>query len=305
MSGVFQIDRGIFQNDIWNNVAEFRVFFYIVGNAVWKEEGIYMGDIHVKRGQYLRSYRNLREDLMYVENNAIKYYSISHLKTITDKLKSDGRIEKQETRLGTLFTVLNYGYYQGFNRFEQPNQEQLENGERTEQEQNKNNKKKDNKDKNDIYITTIADEQTETGKDIPVADMDADFIQQEEESVAQVGTDPTKQINPVEKIERHYLQIRNRNMCSSKDMADMVNVYEKYQDIDFIARVMKSAAEENKARNGRITINSFSYFMPIFQDEWEKMNMQKEGVKNGPTPRDSKQNFKFDKSQFLWGGGEN
>ena len=152
MSGVFQIDRVIFDNKIWNNVAEFRVFFYIVGNAIWKDEGVWYGNVHVKRGQYLRSYRNLREDLMYMENNAIKYYSLSYIKKITDKLVEDGRLRKEETELGTLFTVVNYSLYQGFNRFKDDNREQRKNAERTEQEQNKNNKKKDKKVKNDKNV---------------------------------------------------------------------------------------------------------------------------------------------------------
>ena len=152
MSGVFQIDREIFEHGIWNNVAEFRIFFYILGNAVWKEEGKDYGNVHVGRGQYLRSYRNLREDLMYMDNNAIKYYSLSYIKKITDKLVLDERIEKEETELGTLFTVVNYSLYQGFDRFKDDSRERSENGARTEQEQNKNNKKKDKKVKNDKNI---------------------------------------------------------------------------------------------------------------------------------------------------------
>lgn len=151
MSGVFQIDRKIFESDIWNNVAEFRVFFYILGNAVWKSTGIKMGDILIGRGQYLRSYRNLREDLMYMDNNGIKYYSISYIKKIIDKLVIDGRLKKEETELGTLFTIVNYSLYQGFERFEKNTQEQNKNSIRTEQEQDENNKNKDNND-NYVYI---------------------------------------------------------------------------------------------------------------------------------------------------------
>lgn len=152
MSGVFQIDREIFEHGIWNNVAEFRIFFYILGNAVWKEEGKDYGNVHVGRGQYLRSYRNLREDLMYMDNNAIKYYSLSYIKKITDKLVLDERIEKEETELGTLFTVVNYSLYQGFDRFKDNSRERSENGARTEREQNENNKKKDKKVKKDKNI---------------------------------------------------------------------------------------------------------------------------------------------------------
>ena len=80
MAGVFQVDREIFDNSIWQNPAEFRLFFYILGNAVWSEEGVKYGDILVNRGQYLRSYRKLREDLMYVENGATKLYGMATIK---------------------------------------------------------------------------------------------------------------------------------------------------------------------------------------------------------------------------------
>ncbi len=146
---MFQVDRKIFKNPIWNNLAEFRIFLYILGNAVWSEEGVQYGNILVKRGQYLRSYRNLREDLMYMENNAVKYYSISHIKKVTDKLVNDGRLEKKETKLGTLFTIVNYSKYQWLQGTKSDNQERRKNSVRTEQEQNENNKNKDNKDNKD------------------------------------------------------------------------------------------------------------------------------------------------------------
>lgn len=164
MSSAFQVDREIFSNSIWTNVAEFRMFFYILGNAVWKESGIMMGNVLVGRGQYLRSYRNLREDLVYLENNAIKHYSLSHIKTTTDKLVKDGRLEKTETELGTLFTVCNYELYQGFERFKKQNTEQSENAERTEKERRENNKKKDNKDNKELYKDIVEYLNLKTGK---------------------------------------------------------------------------------------------------------------------------------------------
>lgn len=297
MSGVFQIDRKIFESDIWNNVIEFRIFFYILGNAIWKKEGVHVGNIHIKRGQYLRSYRNLREDLMYIENNAIKYYSLSTLKRAVDKLVLDERLDKEETPLGTLFTVVNYCEYQWLRGVVSDNLEQQRNSDGTPTEQQENNKNKDNTDNKDT-ITTI------TGNVNSVADIGADPIQQNRESVAQVGAVPTKQMNPVEEIERYYLQIRNRNMCSSNDMMNIVATYKKYQDLGFILETMKKAAKENKVRNGQLTINSFNYFLSIFEEEWRKLKVKKEGVSSGPTPEDGGKNTKFDKSKFLWNGGE-
>lgn len=157
-NGVFQIDRAMFENKIWNNIAEFRIFFYLIGNAVWKEEGIWYGNIHVRRGQYLKSYRQMREDLMYIENNAIKYYSISTIKRITDKLQQDGRIIKEETGLGTLYTIVNYEKYQGFERFNNDNLEQRQNSGETALEQRQNKKKKDNNDNKDYIYNAFFEE---------------------------------------------------------------------------------------------------------------------------------------------------
>lgn len=147
MSGKFQVDREIFENGIWNNVAEFRLFFYILGKAIWRESGVQMGNVLVGRGQYLRSYRNLREDLMYMDNNTIKYYGLTTIKRLVDKLVKDGRLEKKETELGTLFTVVNYSLYQGFNNVDKVDLEQQRNSNGTPAEQQRNNKKKGKKDK--------------------------------------------------------------------------------------------------------------------------------------------------------------
>ena len=135
MSGVFQIDRELFENSIWNNITEFRLFFYILGNAVWKQGGARKGSVEIKRGQYLRSYRNLCKDLMYLDNNAEKYYNVSTIKRAVDRLVRDGRLEIKETELGTLFTVVNYDLYQGFERFERGDLEQPRNSHATATQQ--------------------------------------------------------------------------------------------------------------------------------------------------------------------------
>lgn len=128
MSGKFTIDREIFDNPIWRRPIEFRLFFYIVGNAVWKEEGIDNRGVHVGRGQYLRSYRNLRQDLMYVEENTEKYYGLATIKRAVDELIKDGRITKKDTVCGTLFTVVNYELYQQFGAIVEEENKKARNG---------------------------------------------------------------------------------------------------------------------------------------------------------------------------------
>jgi malonyl CoA-acyl carrier protein transacylase len=111
--GKFQIARNIFDNSLWHNVTEFRLFFLICGKAMFTD-GIRIGDIVLKRGQWIRSIRNLQQDLEYIENNSVKRYPISTLHRAVENLVKDERINKFDTKLGTLFEVVNYNSYQCF-----------------------------------------------------------------------------------------------------------------------------------------------------------------------------------------------
>lgn len=148
MKGAFQTSREIFDNPIWTDVIKFRIFFYIYGNAVFAKEGTRVGDIHLKRGQYLRSYRNLQKDLTYMEKRAFKTYSISTIESKIKQLVKENRIQIESTDYGTLFTVLNYEEYQGFERYQKSSSEQQPNSNRTATERHPNNNKNVNKDKN-------------------------------------------------------------------------------------------------------------------------------------------------------------
>jgi len=155
MGGVFQVDRDIFKHGIWTNVTEFRLFLFLLGNAVFSEEGVKKGDLIIQRGEFLRSLRNLREDLVYFENNAEKCYSLSTIKRTVDKLVKDGRIKKTETKLGTLFKIVNYEYYQGFTRFDKEDLKQDWNSVGTALEQHWNNNKKEKKEKKENIPSEI------------------------------------------------------------------------------------------------------------------------------------------------------
>ncbi|MNB81411.1 hypothetical protein D3C75_281930 [compost metagenome] len=159
MKGAFQTSREIFENPIWQDVVKFRIFFFIVGNAVFAEEGVTVSGIQVGRGQFLRSYRNLIKDLEYIENRSIKKYSLSVISKKIEQLVKEERLKIEDTELGTLFTVVNYAEYQGFDRYkkesengERTEKEQRENGVRTEKERSENNNNNVNKDKNDKNV---------------------------------------------------------------------------------------------------------------------------------------------------------
>lgn len=151
-------------------------------------------------------------------------------------------------------------------------------------------KKSIKENRNKDTTNNIADENIEIeSKNIPVAD---------------IGADPIQQNNPFQQIESYYSSKIQRR-CSGKDITDIYETYQKYKDIDFIFKVIEMAVERNINTHGKLTIKSFSYFIPIFQEEWDTLNTKKEGANYGSAPRDSGKNFKIDKSKFLWNRGEN
>lgn len=135
MNGAFLMSREIFGHDVFTDIKKFRIFFWIIGHAVFSEKGVVKGGIRINRGQYLRSFRNLREDLVYYEKNAEKYYSLSTIKDKIEDLVEEGSLIIEETRLGTLFTVVNYEQYQGFERYKTSEKEEVPNSNRTANEQ--------------------------------------------------------------------------------------------------------------------------------------------------------------------------
>ena len=144
MAGTFQTDRAIFGNPIWKKIIDFRLFFFLYGNAVYRGNQKY-NNVEVKRGQFLRSYRKLAIDLEYIDQHGLKQYSLHAIKDSIERLIKDGRIQSKETSIGTLFTINNYNEYQSFT-IEQGNT--YGNSKGTAREQQGNNKKKDKKDNN-------------------------------------------------------------------------------------------------------------------------------------------------------------
>ncbi|MNJ25685.1 hypothetical protein D3C77_201380 [compost metagenome] len=142
--GAFQTSREIFENPIWQDVVKFRIFFFIVGNAVFSDEGVRYGNVVVGRGQYLRSLRNLADDLSYIENKKVRKYPISTISRKISSLVDEGRIKMEDTELGTLFTVVNYDKYQVLDNYKKESGTDLEhswNTHGTVMEQSWNNNK--------------------------------------------------------------------------------------------------------------------------------------------------------------------
>ena len=155
--GAFQVSREIFENEIWSDVVKFRIFFYILGKAVFSQDGIEQAGIHLERGQYLRSLRNLQDDLSYREGrgNAVKKYPLTTIQRKIKSLEKDERITTKSTEYGTLFTVVNYSLYQGLENYKKGSVEQQRNSDGTAMEQRWNNNKNVKEcSKNDLFSSS-------------------------------------------------------------------------------------------------------------------------------------------------------
>ncbi|WP_252503246.1 DnaD domain-containing protein [Sporosarcina sp. Marseille-Q4943] len=113
MSGWIKLHRKILDNEIWQDVTAFRLFTLLLLRASHKD-GVKTRGIEVNRGQYLRSYSKLAEDLEYTEGRGFKKVSKSTVERKVKKLVDAGMVSVNETVSGTMFTITKYDEYQGF-----------------------------------------------------------------------------------------------------------------------------------------------------------------------------------------------
>lgn len=111
MQGWFKLHRELFDSDIWHDANTFRLFVFLIAKAS-HQDGVKIKGRILKRGQYIRSYRKLADDLSYKEGRGFKTLSLSTIKKCVSKLVEDERVNVEETELGTLFTIVNYARYQ-------------------------------------------------------------------------------------------------------------------------------------------------------------------------------------------------
>ncbi|RAZ73609.1 DnaD domain protein [Planococcus halotolerans] len=111
MQGWFKLHREMFDSDIWHDANTFRLFVFLIAKAS-HQDGVKIKGRVLKRGQYIRSYRKLADDLSYKEGRGFKTLSLSTIKKCVSKLVDDERVNVEETELGTLFTIVNYSLYQ-------------------------------------------------------------------------------------------------------------------------------------------------------------------------------------------------
>lgn len=147
MQGWIKLYREVLETDLWYDVTTFRLFTYLLLNAT-HQDGIKKGGVELKRGQWIRSYRKLAQDLAYKEGRGVKEYSIKTISKCVKKLVDVGTITVEETKQGTLFTIVNYAKYQDKQEFKKETGNASGNEVETNGERSGNNNKNGNNGEN-------------------------------------------------------------------------------------------------------------------------------------------------------------
>jgi hypothetical protein len=69
MSGWVKLTKQFTNDELWFNVTAFRLYVWILMKAAYAD-GIVLNGVKIKKGQYIRAYSQLSEDLMYIEGRS-------------------------------------------------------------------------------------------------------------------------------------------------------------------------------------------------------------------------------------------
>lgn len=256
MCGWVKLNRDVVEVDLWKEIVPFRLYLLLLTRAT-REDGRMVSGVPLKRGQYIRAYSKLVEDLGYREGRGEKQYSKSTIKRSVDKLVKKRLITVEETNVGTLFTLLNCEEIQskGFVDFFCPSfrgttAEPSENEDDTSVEQNQDREKKEEK------LVEEKDQPKENGEMDQSARMNA--------------------------ITERFLQLRNRGAAlSAKDMNAIEKVARMEVPLEKLLNWMENIHSTYQQKSPQQRINSMAYYEAAIvtrlgKSEWKRKKPQKE-----------------------------
>jgi len=100
----FILNTSIFDSNLWHaSPWKLKVLIYLIANANIRHSDHL--EIPIEKGQLLRSYRRIARDCSFKKGFRTILPSSSNIKHHCDELESEGRISRQTTKHGVLFTV--------------------------------------------------------------------------------------------------------------------------------------------------------------------------------------------------------
>ncbi|WP_456272439.1 DNA helicase [Bacillus sp. AK031] len=240
MTGWIKFQRSTIESPIWSSPFTLRLLLLLSCRAVQKEF-MYVEEVKVGRGQYLRSYSRLAEDLQYVENGNLRVPSKNTVKLGVDRLKKYGLISTEETNFGTLFTLL-----QSEDDFLLP-----ENGRTAEESQ------KDEADTKGVQQEECKKGREEREKENGHARNELSFKSEVQ--------------NRVEKVTDKFLKLRNSGFyISPKEQCAIEKICEAEIEVDTLLSWMETIESDYRKRNANNKIKSFTYYEKALQRKIRK-----------------------------------
>ena len=116
--GYVMLPRELLESPIWDKDPSYtRFWIYLLLKARWKEEPVTRGGVTIGRGQLLKSYRTIRKECRYRENQAWREWSLAKIFRMVSWFEAQGSIHTKRTDLGTLITLRNFNKYQDPDRY--------------------------------------------------------------------------------------------------------------------------------------------------------------------------------------------
>ncbi|MGE8140169.1 MULTISPECIES: hypothetical protein [Bacillus] len=251
-TGWIKLHRKIFDHEIWNDVTTFRLFTLLLLKAS-HQDGIKINGIELKKGQYIRSYSKLCEDLCYKERRALKKVSKSTILRSIKKLVENGMVTVCETDIGTLFTIVKYESYQGLDGQNNSNY-RTANEPSTERLQND--------------CGTIAEPKQEL-KNSRIKE-----FKEEEEERSPVENDLT----PFQQIEDKYLSRKGGLMITPADAQAIERVIHEKIPLEDIMKWIDEIFDQYRPRHRADGIKTFAYLEKGILDRWHAKNNQPSNI---------------------------
>ncbi|MCS0652010.1 hypothetical protein [Cytobacillus firmus] len=253
MQGWIKLHRKILENEIWHDVTTFRLFTLLLLKAVHKD-GVKVKGIELKRGQYLRSYSKLAEDLEYKEKRGYKKVSKSTVLRSVKKLVDEGIVSVTETDYGTVFTILKYHEYQGL---DDDNETPIETDNEPLSERNRNE------------IETLSKQEQEL-KNLRIKELN------------------TSTKDPVDVIAEKFIDLRTaaegRSVYpTTKDYEAIARIVARGMPLPQTIRLLEQCFAEYKERQPNGAIKAFGYCEKYIMDHYEALvarEQAKEAAKN-------------------------
>lgn len=260
LQGWIKLYRKILDNEIWSDVTTFRLFTLLLLKAA-HQDGVKIKNVELKRGQYLRSYSKLAEDLEYKEKRGYKQPSKSTILRSIKKLINKGMITVKETDNGTLFTVVKYQEYQGFEHDNETINETVYEP-LSERYQNE--------------IETLSEQEQELKnlriKELVVDNTREEFPQSDGAPVTEdkISHEELEQRNKV--LADHFIKVRNSGFyLSPKDLNAIERVAELPVKLDTLCNWVTQIINLKNTQTPWDKVKHFSYCEKVIVSKYQKL----------------------------------